>query len=578
MELKRPNVLFIMADQLKWSALRMYSEIGISTPSLERLAARSVMYRNAVTPHPLCVPARTSIMTGRYPHTTGCRRNETLMPDNETHAFQIWRDAGYTTGLIGKNHCFVDLDVFDVYCDISHGGLPKGGYLGSEPQTKDMEWVRPIEAINKAHEARTRLNENAQSPTIAYAVTDYPLEDYGSNVVTAQTESFLERQAAGDRFGRHGSSGDGDRPFALWVSYPDPHEPREAPRQYVDMFPPDEIALPPMRRGEFDEDGGVDHLGDAPYPPSGEVSPAPEVSRVLYAMLGMDEDSEEDIRNLVSVHHAMTRLIDNGIGRILDKLEELGMLEDTIIVFTADHGDFMSEHNMSVKGGVFYDCLTRVPLIISFPKGDMPIGEIDESMANTLDILPTILELQGLASFEGINDGWAGPAPDTSTVDDSKTLDGHGKVRTELLRRMQGKPLPTATSAKPRIAAFSEYGAGGPPVTMSHLEECEKPWGYKTLIETLWGREAQGRRKMVRTVEWKYVTDPMVQGAGTGEVADPEDELYDLTNDPWELYNVAHDPKNAGVVSEMRRSLAEWMIETEDPEPVALPSTIGRSR
>ena len=83
---------------------------------------------------------------------------------------------------------------------------------------------------------------------------------------------------------------------------------------------------------------------------------------------------------------------------------------------------------------------------------------------------------------------------------------------------------------------------------------------------------------MVRTVDWKYVTDPMARGAGSGDVADPEDELYDLVNDPWELYNVAHDPKNMGVVSEMRRLLAEWMISTEDPEPVELPRTIGRSR
>ena len=576
--MKRPNVLFIMADQLKWSALRMYSEIGIPTPSLERLAARGVMYRNAVTPHPLCVPARTSIMTARYPHSTGCRRNETLMPENETHAFQIWSDAGYTTGLIGKNHCFVDLDVFDVYCDISHGGLPKGDYLGSEPQTRGMDWIRPIEAINKAHEARARLNEEAQSPTIAYAVTDYPLEDYGSNVVTAQTESFLERLATGDGFGRNESDDEENRPFALWVSYPDPHEPREAPRQYVDMFPPDEIVLPPMRRGEFDEYGGVVNLSDAPYPPNGEVSPAPEVNRVLYAMLGMDDDSEEDIRNLVSVHHAMTRLVDDGIGRILDKLEALEMLEDTIIVFTADHGDFMAEHNMSVKGGVFYDCLTRVPLIVSFPKGGVPSGEIDDSMVNTLDILPTLLQLQDLARFDGIDDAWARTTSDTSVSDGTTTLNGGGMVRTELLRRMQGKPLPTATSAEPRIAAFSEYGAGGPAVTMSHLEECEKPWGYRTLIATLWGREAQGRRKMVRTVEWKYVTDPMARGAGTGEVSDPEDELYDLVNDPWELYNVARDSENAAVVSEMRRLLAEWMIETEDSEPVGLPSTIGRSR
>ena len=74
----------------------------------------------------------------------------------------------------------------------------------------------------------------------------------------------------------------------------------------------------------------------------------------------------------MTVHHAMTRLVDDGIGRILDKLDELGMLEDTIIVFTADHGDFMAEHNMAVKGGVFYDCLTRVPLLVSYPKGGVP--------------------------------------------------------------------------------------------------------------------------------------------------------------------------------------------------------------
>ena len=454
---------------------------------------------------------------------------------------------------------------------------PRATISAPNPRRRAWSGSDPVEAINKAHEARSQLYENAQSPTIAYAVTDYPLEDYGSNVITAQTESFLERHRAGDRFARDHSD-DEDRPFALWVSYPDPHEPREAPRQYVDMFPPDEVALPPTRRGEFDEVGGADHLSDAPYPPSGIVSPAPEVNRVLYAMLGMDDDTEDEIRNLVSVHHAMTRLVDDGIGRILDKLEELGILEDTIIVFTADHGDFMAEHNMSVKGGVFYDCLTRVPLIVSYPKGDVPSGETDESMANTLDILPTMLELQGLARFEGINDGWMNATPDQATTESSSTLHEDGTVKVDLLRRMQGKPLPTATDAKPRIAAFSEYGAGGPPVTMAHLEACEKPWGYRSLIQNLWGREAQGRRKMARTVDWKYVTDPMANGAGTGKLADPQDELYDLENDPWELYNVAHDPKNASVISEMRRLLSQWMIETEDPEPVELPRTIGRSR
>ncbi len=81
---------------------------------------------------------------------------------------------------------------------------------------------------------------------------------------------------------------------------------------------------------------------------------------------------------------------------------------------------------------------------------------------------------------------------------------------------------------------------------------------------------------MVRTQEWKYVTDPMAEGAGNGSGADPQDELYDLVNDPWELYNVAHDPQNAAVVSQMRSLLASWMIETEDATPVELPQTMGR--
>ncbi len=573
-------MLFIVADQMKWSALRMYSEIGVVTPSLERLAERGVTYRHAITPHPLCVPARTSMMTGRYPHSTGCRRNETLMPSSETHAFQFWRDAGYTTGLIGKNHCFVtdeDLALLDVRCDMSHGGLPQGDYAGGVPGTQGMEWVRPIGAINRAHEARANLRDNGQSPTIAYAVSDFPIEDYGSRVITAQTEAFLDKVAAGESFGRDGENGEA-RPFALMVSYPDPHEPYEAPRSCVDKIPPEEVVLPPKRLGEFDEDGGIGQLDAAPYPPSGSVSPAPEVNRVLYSMLGMDDDTESDIRSLVSVYLAMTRLVDDGIGRILDKLTELEMLDDTIIVFTADHGDFMGEHNMAVKGGVFYDCLTRVPLILSFPQGGVPCGVIDESVVNTVDILPTLLELQELGSFKGLEDGWVAPRAAAAAEDNGDiTLDQNGVVKSELLRRIQGKPLPTATDAEPRIAAYSEYGAGGPPVTMANVERCEKPWGYGTLIETLWGREAQGRRKMVRTVDWKYVTDPMAQGAGTGDGADPEDELYDLVNDPWELYNVAHDRGNAGVVSEMRRLLADWMIETEDSEPVELPQTIGRS-
>jgi len=532
----------------------MYSsEIGIETPTLERLADDGVRFEHAITPHPLCVPARTSVMTGRYPHSTGCRRNETLMPENEQHAFRIWKDNGFTTGLIGKNHCYIepsDLELFDVRCEISHAGLPKEGkYKGENFGNTGMEWVVPEVDINAAHEVRANLRQNAQSPRIAYAVSDTPEEQFGTSVIATQTEAFLDKYVAGD----FASNDSGDQnPFALWVSFPDPHEPFEAPRRYADMFPSEDVVLPPQRTNEYTD------------------GTSPERNRVLARMMRQTGDSEEHRRGVVSVYQAMTRFVDDGIGRIVDKLDDLGLRENTIIVFTADHGDFIGEHGMAVKGGVFYDALVQVPMIVSWPGGGVPQGVVEDSMTSTIDILPTLLELQGLASFDGIGAGWA-------RGEDSE---GETALSEQETRRMQGRPLPTVTAATPRSAAFSEYGSGGPPVTMGQLDALDEPFGYDTIIETLWGREAEGRRKMVRTKEWKYVTDPMARGAtltsgsdgGPGDI----DELYDLTKDPWELTNVAHLSENATVISEMRSLLASWMIDTEDPSPVEVPKSIGR--
>ncbi len=555
----RPNVLFIMADQMKWSILRMYSEIGIETPALEQLAERGVRFETAITPHPLCVPARTSVMTSRYPHSTGCRRNETLMPGGEVHAFRIWKEAGYVTGLIGKNHCFVrdeDLELFDVRCEISHRGLPKGGYAGENVGNTGMEWVVPESDIDHGHAARETLRDHAQSPRIAYAATDNDEAEYGSSVIASQTESFLDRYAAGDW--QNGEK----KPFALWASFPDPHEPFEAPRRYVDMFPPDEVKIPPQRDDEYTD------------------GTAPERNRVLAAMTRQDEDTEEHRRGVISVYQAMTRFVDDSIGRIVDRLEELGLRENTVIVFTADHGDFMGEHRMAVKGGVFYDCLVRVPLVVSWPGGGVPQGEVVKSPVNTIDVLPTLLKLQGFATYDESED-LPGPGGDEEFSDAANIWRDDGRLTRAVERRMQGKPLPVATDSPASVAAFSEYGTGGPPFTMRMLEQIPKPWGYHTIIESLWAREAEGRRKMVRTERWKYVHDSMSVDAtatsgsdgGPGEI----DELYDLENDPWELRNVAALPEHADVVSEMRLLLADWMIDTEDFLPVPLPRQIGRA-
>src|SRR5262249_50001533 len=148
----------------------------------------------------------------------------------------------------------------------------------------------------------------------------------------------------------------------------------------------------------------------------------------LYQMLGMEEDPLEDVYGLMAVYYGMVRFIDDALGQILDALEALDLREQTIVVFCSDHGDFMAEHRMQCKGGVFYDCLTRVPLLLSWP-GQIAGGQREASMVSLIDVVPTLLRLQGL------------PVP----------------------RSMHGEALPGATDAPPRDAAFSEYGAGGPP-------------------------------------------------------------------------------------------------------------------
>lgn len=485
--MRQPNIVVIMTDQLKATALNLYGNTFCSTPALEKLATEGVLFHNAITPHPLCVPARVSLWTSQYPHSHGSRRNETLMAPDRMHAFKLWKEHGYHTGLIGKNHCFEhpdDMALFDTWCEIEHAGRV------TKSPVKGMEWVRPADCIDKAHTVRRSMPK--LSPRIECAVTDYPEEDYSTAVVARQTIRFLESHK--------------DEPFALWVSFPDPHNPYEVPRRYAEMFPKDRIKLPPWAEGELDN--------------------APERNKVLYGMLGLSEDSEEDIYKVLGVYYGMIRFIDDEIGKIIDSLEKLDLKDNTIVVFCSDHGDFMAEHKMIAKGGVFYDCLTRIPMIVSWP-GHVPCGKIDCSMVNLIDVVPTLLKLQGF----------------------------------EIPSSMQGAPLPTVTEELPREAAFSEYGAGGPAFKMSDLEKRPKPYGRHTIAETLKWREAEGRRKMVRTREWKYVHDPM------GD----KDELYDLANDPWELCNIIDKHENSFIVSELKQRLADWSMMTEDSKPVPLP-------
>ena len=329
----QPNVI-IMSDQMKATASHLYGSSFFRTPSLEAWQAKACLYKHAVTSHPLCGPCRLSLWTSQFPHSHGARRNETLMPGDATHAFKLWKEAGYRCGLIGKNHCFEqqsDLDLFDVWCEISHWGLPKNS------ATKGIDWFRSTESIAAGHSVRTNLpNVN---PQFSYGTSDFSPEHYSTGLVAGQTVRFLQKF--------------GNDPLALWVSIPDPHTPYECPEPYA--IATDDVEMPPWREDEYTD------------------GTAPERNQVLHAMIGVQDALMEHVKSCVGVYHGMVRFLDAGVGQILDALERLHLREKTIVVFCADHGSFSGEHAQIAKGGAFYDCLTRVPLILSWP-GQIPQG------------------------------------------------------------------------------------------------------------------------------------------------------------------------------------------------------------
>src|SRR6266542_2308728 len=444
---ERPNLLIVMTDQQKATAIGLYGNLDVRTPALESLAGRGLLYRYAFTPHPLCVPARVSLWTGRYPHQHGSRTNEILMPEGEHHAARVLRDAGYSLALIGKNHCFrpADLQLFDHVYLAGHTG----------PQGKDDDpGVAEARDFFRRHDFRGRWSAHP---------IDYPRERCAAWLIAERVRALFAAQAA---------------------------------RQ-----------------------------------------------RLFYRLSRFREATERDIRRALAMYYAQIAFADDCLGRVLQTLDETNLRARTIVAFTSDHGDYSGEHRMMTKSGALYDCLTRVPLVVSYP-GRLPEGEVREELVSTLDLVPTMLALAGV------------DAPPALTPD---------------VFQARGLPGTGVGSGEPREAVFAEYAAGGPPLPELLPEpdpSAVPPVGGgpaqggrgARALPVLRAREGEGRPKMVRTHRWKYVYDS----------DDPVDELYDLEHDPWELENLAAQPEHAQIVNEMRRRLLDWSLRTEDPRPVPL--------
>lgn len=412
----KPNVLFIITDQQRADHTGFAGNDVVRTPNLDALAARGTVFDNAWVANPVCMPNRSTIMTGRMPSAHGVVFNDrSLEPGANTHVRQF-RAAGYRTALIGKSHLQHGMSRNAVNpSDLAGGPVdeywPSGWdtledperYLDDEPEFPDsfygfgnVELAIDHGARVSGHHLRWALDRGgrfedlytpltAESPfrrrsDIWWQIYEPPYDPkfHSSSFVADRTVAFIEDSV---------SQG---KPWLAWASFPDPHHPMSPPGEWFSRYRPEDMVVP----ATVD-----DPLESAPEYVRAISQLHPRDQRHWVAPCGVAGDHDM-LREAIAATYGMIELIDDRVGHILAALERLGQADNTIIVFTSDHGDMMGDHGLMLKGYLHYRGTLAVPLVIADPRR---APARTSSLAGSIDLGPTLLEMADIQPFEGMS-------------------------------------------------------------------------------------------------------------------------------------------------------------------------------
>ncbi|TVR11639.1 MAG: sulfatase [Planctomycetota bacterium] len=394
--LTRPNILFIMADQMRFDCLGLENP-HIKTPNLDRLAQRGLLMRHAYAPTPVCLPCRASMITGQYPSTHGAMHNMSALPeDHEISLGEVFSRAGYRTHFVGKSHlapCHGDPLSKETYPFIHNRqwwSAFKGPWYGYEHA--DLAIGHTVE--DHAHGMHYGAWLAEQGVDIEryfgnheytdYGVWDLPLE-YHNSVWTA------DRAIAGiDAAVAEGQS------FLSWVNFQDPHNPCLVPEPYASMYDPQAIPRFGYKPGEPDcfADKPPHYRDITDQPGAYAAKPSDPDLQAAGNVCHLDWDQDK-IQANAACYYGMVTLLDEQVGRILDHLEAQGLADDTLIVFTADHGDLLGDHGLWFKSLVAYDESIRVPMIVSWPRR-MAGNRRSDALINLVDLFPSFCHAAGI--------------------------------------------------------------------------------------------------------------------------------------------------------------------------------------
>ena len=485
----RPNLVFIFSDQQRYDTMACYGNQWINTPHLNALASRSFVFRNAYVTQPVCTPSRASIITGLYPHAAGPVLNGIALP-TETPAIAEMVSPDYLCGYLGKWHLGNGANAqhgFKKWVSI------EDGYRG--------EFVRggPLSSLSDFHQHL--VNHGFKPDRYAGEV-----KTFSTNGRTALPAEFQMAPYLGDRAAEFIEE-NRNHPFVMYVSCVEPHSPYIGPLQ--EMYTPQDLPVGPTFLKK-PEDASLLHRVKADYYlkylEGGDPSEDPYMT--TWAAVGEDVTSELGWRTLRAHYFASISLVDTMVGKIMGALERSGLTENTIVVFTSDHGDLLGDHGMLEKRS-FYEESARVPLLMSIPGLNREGPEIEGSFSQ-IDLVPTLLDLLG------------------ETIPDHL----HGQSRLGVL---EGRETLEDTDV---IVEWNGVREG-------HFDRGMATAEIDRMNHSMW-RSIVSRR-------WKL-----------NLCAGDQSELFDLNTDPYEERNLFNDPAQKDRIRDLSARIRMWQHRTGD--------------
>lgn len=482
---QQPNIVLICTDQQRWDSLGCYGNGQAKTPHLDKLAQDGAVFEQCYVQNPICSPSRASLFTGKYVRNHGLWANGVSLPRHEILFSKVLADAGYDCGLIGKQHLSPcegwqtevrHQDGFRVF-EWAHDPIHRS------PQNAYLKWLRQHHAAiyagifpSEGDPDKAEAGNKAKSATPMNTV---PVEAHYSHWVAERAISFIEDDKR-----------DEDQPFFLMANFFDPHHPFGAPEAFRALIDADALEGPARRDGELDTKPGVQKA----YSRKSYGGHAP----------GFEDYTSAEIKEIRAAYYAMIALVDQEVGRILAALDRSGCAQETLVIFTSDHGEMLGDHDILLKGPMMYDACTRVPLLVRWP-GRIEPGKRIDNLVQWIDLTATFLDVAGAKG-------------------------AHGGQGASLLGLLDGAGEPW------RDWALCEYRDSG---------HAASPSVHTTMLR-------HGCHKLVL-----WHGPPATSRAMDGE-------LYDLSADPNELTNLYHDPGHAALREALKDQLLNILAHTED--------------